>query len=945
MKKLVSMQQKSVNPALDFGSKNNHLFTGSIKMFSNKSNLRPQILEEEDRKPHKKGERIAQEQIQKKLTAMNKLRKVTPKKYALVFLESDIVKNMGAIQITSSTTSNAISSGGIYDGCLMPMKRQYCNTCYLDYEHCQFHSSTIQLPCLFVNPLCEYIEKYCNCICWGCGHTYVSEELLEASNISSISNTKDYIDALEALSDYASKLHEHPGHVREKYIGMKSYHLVFHYDGDKKEYSKDLEGVLAVFENLNETDNKILRFNNNYKAKSLLMRFLNVLPPNMHLPSMIKGVLTQNLYTVKYIRIIEKIIQISKEKDELRLNEYKMNLYDLITELFFGSDNTLDKNEKSSLFDLLLKKTGFIRGLSMGKPTEKCFRFVISPSVYGHGVCVVPREVAETILKTITCTKYNISEIKKFLNNGIIKKIYKKTLSGLIAIDLTEKERKKLIVEVGMKFQRCMIDGDYFALNRQPTLHKGSFLGVRAIISDDPVLRPSMSNVTGYNADFDGDEMGGHSPESDNATAELASIMSADSLILNEQNSGVIAAPTFNSILSVYLMTKKWKREDGNYYEAEIPTYRFKQFMMTIKDSPRKKTLIRRCKDLGINPNSGRACISVVFPIALNYKNNEIEIKNGILIKGCLNKKYIGTGGASLIGIVAREFSLEEAARMITEIMFIASSFLTWQKFSITLDSYIQKSDEPNKEMNEILTDIQLQFFKLGKMPADEIKKFFWKRNASSLIESSIVQCEKLSKKYQDEKNELVICTSRGSGVKGSEINIVQTLYTGGLQYVQGDFQKQELNDSTRSLPFYITGSIDLENYGFIRNSYIKGLNIGEIFFQASSAREGAFNTSVNTQKTGYLTRKMGKSGDSTIYGYKSLIMTTMGKIIRFSTVSLNPAYCVKVQAPSFNSKYSFIDVDLLCNIVNGIYDYIDNFDEIPEEIPDYELPNFFDYN
>lgn len=66
----------------------------------------------------------------------------------------------------------------------------------------------------------------------------------------------------------------------------------------------------------------------------------------------------------------------------------------------------------------------------------------------------------------------------------------------------------------GMIVERNLENGDYVLFNRQPTLHRMSMMGHRVRILPYNTFRLNLSVCTPYNADFDGDEMNMHVPQS-----------------------------------------------------------------------------------------------------------------------------------------------------------------------------------------------------------------------------------------------------------------------------------------------------------------------------------------------------------------------------------------------------------------------------------------------
>jgi len=61
--------------------------------------------------------------------------------------------------------------------------------------------------------------------------------------------------------------------------------------------------------------------------------------------------------------------------------------------------------------------------------------------------------------------------------------------------------------------------------NRQPSLHKMSIMGHRVKVLPYSTFRMNLSVTTPYNADFDGDEMNMHVPQSLETMAEIKELM------------------------------------------------------------------------------------------------------------------------------------------------------------------------------------------------------------------------------------------------------------------------------------------------------------------------------------------------------------------------------------------------------------------------------------
>ena len=76
-------------------------------------------------------------------------------------------------------------------------------------------------------------------------------------------------------------------------------------------------------------------------------------------------------------------------------------------------------------------------------------------------------------------------------------------------------------LEKGDIVNRHLIDGDYILFNRQPSLHKMSMMGHKIKVMKADTFRLNVCVTSPYNADFDGDEMNMHVPQSHQTISEL----------------------------------------------------------------------------------------------------------------------------------------------------------------------------------------------------------------------------------------------------------------------------------------------------------------------------------------------------------------------------------------------------------------------------------------
>ena len=255
-------------------------------------------------------------------------------------------------------------------------------------------------------------------------------------------------------------------------------------------------------------------------------------------------------------------------------------------------------------------KDGQMRLHLMGKRVDQSGRTVIGPEpTLKINEIRLPRVMAETLFIPIQVNDYNHMEMQKLIeNNGancVVKKngvkinlkyatidrgtqlmysdivlrngieiepdsiltfkleqgdkIKRKCENKTIEIiDVVLPKYKPFMLEIGDTVHRKLKDGDPVLLNRQPTLHKGSMMTHKIKIYDGKSILVPLSDTGSYNADFDGDEMNIHNPQSYASRAELENISDVRENIINVQNSQPNIKIVQDHMLMCYLMTYKW---------------------------------------------------------------------------------------------------------------------------------------------------------------------------------------------------------------------------------------------------------------------------------------------------------------------------------------------------------------------------------------------------
>ena len=101
------------------------------------------------------------------------------------------------------------------------------------------------------------------------------------------------------------------------------------------------------------------------------------------------------------------------------------------------------------------------------------------------------------------------------------------------------------------------MDEDFVIFNRQPSLHKMSMMGHRIKVLPYSSFRLNLSVTTPYNADFDGDEMNMHVPQSYETKAEIKEIMHVPRQIVSPQSNKPVMGIVQDTLVGMRLITSK----------------------------------------------------------------------------------------------------------------------------------------------------------------------------------------------------------------------------------------------------------------------------------------------------------------------------------------------------------------------------------------------------
>ncbi|KAI3860800.1 hypothetical protein MKX03_033902 [Papaver bracteatum] len=562
-------------------------------------------------------------------------------------------------------------------------------------------------------------------------------------------------------------------------------------------------------------------------------------------------------------------------------------------------------------------KQGRFRGNLCGKRVEYTARTVISPDPNLKITEVgIPILIAQTLTYPELVSQHNIEKLRKCVLNGAEKYPGAKSVKsadGSMIFHLHRRNRKNLAY--GLKFgdivERHLEDGDVVLFNRQPSLHRMSIMCHRAKIMPWRTLRFNESVCNPYNADFDGDEMNMHVPQTEEARTEALMLMGVQKNLCTPKNGEILVASTQDFLTSSFLIT----RRDTFYDRASFAlmcTYMGDAIESVDFPAPAliKPVELWTGKQLFSVLVRPRAQMRVYVNLTVTEKSykqgketlcpNEgfVYFRNSELICGQVGKATLGNGNKDgLFSVLLRDYNAHAAAACMNRLAKLSARWIGNHGFSIGIDD-IQPGESLRKEIQDRIkkekqeNDALIQKYKNGQLQVQP------GCDAAQTLESELTYLlngvrEKTGKicmgtteqnKKVDEKvklhwrNSPLIMSQCGS--KGSPDNISQMIACVGQQSVGGRRASNGFID--RNLPHFPKNSTAPDAKGFVENSFYTGLTPTEFFFHTMAGREGLVDTAVKTADTGYMSRRLIKALEDLSIQYDNTVRSASGRVIQF---------------------------------------------------------------
>ncbi|KAK6875626.1 DNA-directed RNA polymerase III subunit RPC1 [Candida tropicalis] len=555
-------------------------------------------------------------------------------------------------------------------------------------------------------------------------------------------------------------------------------------------------------------------------------------------------------------------------------------------------------------------KQGRFRGNLSGKRVDFSGRTVISPDPnLKIDEVAVPDRVAKVLTYPEKCTRYNRKKLQRLVYNGPdtypgANYVAKQNEPGKRNLRFGDRAKLAKNLQIGDVVERHIEDGDVVLFNRQPSLHRLSILSHYAKVRPWRTFRLNECVCTPYNADFDGDEMNLHVPQTEEARAEAINLMGVKNNLLTPKSGEPIIAATQDFITGSYLISHKDSffdraslsqllsmMSDANIQFDIPPPAIFKPvmlwtgkqvFSLLIKPNKQSKVVINLdAKNKTFHPPAKG------LPNEMSPNDGFVVIRGSQILSGLMDKSTLGDGKKhSVFYTILRDYGPQEAANAMNRMAKMCARYLGNRGFSIGINDVtpadeLKQKKELMVEQAYLKCDQLIDLYNRGKLETQPgcNEEQTLEAKIGGLLSKVREEVGEVCIRELDSLNAPLIMATCGS--KGSTLNVSQMVAVVGQQIISGHRVPDGFQD--RSLPHFTKNSKTPQSKGFVRNSFFSGLTPPEFLFHAISGREGLVDTAVKTAETGYMSRRLMKSLEDLSTQYDNTVRNSSNGIVQFT--------------------------------------------------------------
>jgi len=791
-------------------------------------------------------------------------------------------------------------------GCIE--KNMLCYTCEENMNNCPGHFGHITLNCAVYHiSFLKTIKKILECICHKCSRFRILPTDSKFKKLQS-SKTKFQFAWEICKNKTVCEYSDCEAQILPlRRIGMQLYYDVKRINKNQDKIYLFANEARNILQNISNETCELIGLNPHTSRPEWMIITILPVPPPCVRPSVKMDIgdgrgeddLTHVLTNIiKYNNELKKCL-VSRSNNNSMISKLKEQLQYNITTYFDNDVKTgIPQNTQrgarpiKSIISRLKGKEGRIRGNCMGKRVDFSARTVITgdPTLSIDEVGI-PISIASNLTfpeRVFGLNLYNMQKLVDYSPKYPSAKYVIKENGTRIDLRFA---KIKPILKVGDVVERHLVDGDTVLFNRQPTLHKMSMMTHKVKVVPFSTFRLNVNVCASYNADFDGDEMNIHVPQTLEAIAELQELSTVSKNLISAQANKPVNSLVQDSLTSI----RKFTLKDNFLTRDQVMQ------LMTILDcfgNVMPEPCILKPKKLW----SGKQILSLVLPkitftgfhsthpddeenIHCTKGDTRVYIRNGELLSGIICKKTVGTSSSGILHIIFNDFGYKAARKFLDQSSQLLNEWMLHHGFSVGIGDAIVSStlsDNVNNSIQKSYTQVDqiLNDYKNGNL----------KSNGNlSVTETKESMIQNVLSKARDESGRFISSNSTSynnikqmvdSGAKGSVMNICQISACVGQQIVEGKRLTNGFKD--RTLPHYSKYDDSPESRGFVQNNFLKGLTPQEMFFHAMGGREGIIDTAVKTSTTGYIQRRLVKAMEDLIIKYDNTVRDSNNNIVQF---------------------------------------------------------------
>uniref|UniRef100_A0A5K3EH83 DNA-directed RNA polymerase subunit n=2 Tax=Mesocestoides corti TaxID=53468 RepID=A0A5K3EH83_MESCO len=609
----------------------------------------------------------------------------------------------------------------------------------------------------------------------------------------------------------------------------------------------------------------------------------------------------------------------------------------------------------------LEKKQGLFRMHMMGKRVNYACRSVISPDpnlrVFEVGV---PLFIALKLTFPEPVTAHSIGKLRRLVRTG--PDVY----PGAIVVQMPDGSKqiippgnsepavarrltmsKRLAIPqtgvhdgMPMIVHRHLEDGDYLVMNRQPTLHRPSIQAHRVRIIQAPgakTLRLHYAICKAYNADFDGDEMNGHFPQTYQAKSEMTQLAAVPYQYLAPKDGSPLGGLIQDHVIAAVKLTTRDRFFDQDEYldlvynalyasvaeDGCLPDvillppailkpsrlWTGKQVVSTLLMNVAPAGLPQLNAHIEGRRTKVELWAGVPFSRARILSDVDLVVVGGYLASGLLDKAHIGSASGGLVHCFYEAYGACAASQLLSGISRMADRFLKIASFTMSLADIMlnEKADKDRRKRFRKMQDLGLCAFAdafgltADSLTEEKVQTLYRRAHFASTTDEiyggKLAALDRAVKDRIKHSQDAVCDSSIPSGLytpfpanslqlmvhvgaKGGMVNAQQMSVALGQIELEG--RRVPLMLSGRTLPSFPPYDVRPRAGGMCTHRFLTSMPPQELFFHSMAGRDGLIDTACKTSRSGYLQRSLIKHLEDLSVQYDGTVRDSGGGVIQF---------------------------------------------------------------